>query len=260
MNNGKINKNNVKKQNKVVVLKRKKKKKMRRVVFSFLFISVILIVLLFTLNIFKIDNVEFSENENVNITELVSKANAELVGKNIFFVNCDKILNEVRNNPYVENVTVKKKFPNKISIIIDEKKALFYVNNGKYVILDEEGTVLEIDNKAKNGIIEITGIDVKEDIMLKESIDLDKLHKDLIQEFADLFSRNTSGLNPYKLDVGNLSNLSLFVNNIEIKMGDLYHIKDKLNSAFTIINDFQFVDSIGYIDVSNYKVPVYNFQ
>jgi len=260
MNNERINKNIVKKQDNILILKRRKKKKIRRVAFLFLLISVILIILLLNLNIFKIQKIEFIGNENAKIAEVEIKATDELIGKNIFIVNYDKILNDISKDPYVDDVIVRKRIPNKINFVINEKKTLFYINNGKYVILDKDGTVLEIDNEVKNGIIEIIGIDIDDDIKLKDNINLDKFHKDLLHEFADLFSRNTSGLNPYKLDVGNLTNLNLFVNDIEIKMGDLYNLKYKLNFAFTIIDEYQLADKSGYIDVSDHNLPVYNCQ
>ncbi len=269
MSNGRINKNTntkkskikkiPKKQNNVLTLKRKKKVKIRRVIFSFLFISVIFIILLLNLSIFKIKHIELTGNKDVDLSELQLKVN-KLNDKNIFSADYDKIKNDILDNPYIESVVIKKIIPDKVNVIINEKKALFYINNGKYFIIDKEGTVLKIDNQVKSDIIEITGIDIKDNVKLKDKIDLDKLHKDVINEILDLLSKNTSDLKPYKFDISNLSNLNLYINDIEVKMGDLYNIKEKLNVAFTVINEFGLSDKTGYVDVNDYKLPVYNCE
>ncbi|MCL2323306.1 MAG: FtsQ-type POTRA domain-containing protein [Oscillospiraceae bacterium] len=259
MNNGRINKNKkiVKKQNNVLVLNRKNEKKVRRRILTFLFVSVILIVIFFTLKSFKIKYIEFTGGENINVTAFEPKAN-ELMGRNIFIADYNTIIKEIYSNPYVMKVCVKRSLPDKINIVIDEKKALFYIYNGKYVIFDNQGMVLEIDNQVKNGIIEITGVNIKEDIKKNDYVKLDKQHFDVINEISDLFLKNTSVLKPYRLDISNLSDLSVFVNDIEIKMGDLFNLKEKLNSAFNIIIEDNLADKSGYVDVSNLKLPVFN--
>ncbi len=263
MKNTRISKNTTKKvikykkNNKVVALK-KKKRRFRILLFSFFCFCVIIIVILFlTLNTFSIKNIEFIGNKNISIIELKDKENIVL-GKNIALASYEKFKKEIYKIPYVEDVVFQLKLPDKVNVLITEKEAKFFLYNDGYIILDKHGTVLKIDNNKREDLIEILGIEIKDDLKPSDKIEMDKIHKDILLEFTDLFLKNTSNLNPYKLDVTNVSDLVLYVDNIEIKMGDLYNIKNKLNSAFTIIDEFDLVEKSGYIDVSNFNKPIFD--
>ena len=55
-------------------------------------------------------------------------------------------------------------------------------------------------------------------------------------------------------------NCSFKYKNLTIKLGKDEEILDKLNKAFQIIKEKEYQDSIGYIDVSYYKLPAVHIE
>lgn len=71
---------------------------------------------------------------------------------NYFIINKDTIAEQLKNNFAVENIVVKKIFPNQIDIAITEKTtSVIYDNGQEYILLDEEGRFVKtLKTIAKN--------------------------------------------------------------------------------------------------------------
>lgn len=79
----------------------------------------------------------------------------------IYSINEKAIAEKIKaENPYIKNVEIRKSFPSKINIIVEETTPSFYTNNNDmYYIISPELRILEISKKAdditKNGMIEL---------------------------------------------------------------------------------------------------------
>lgn len=85
-------------------------------------------------------------------SEFDNKALDILLGKNLFFLSAEKIKKELLRNPTTEDVSVQKVFPNKVEIIVKQRKPNIVIaqegfeERGVFVV-NREGVILEF---AKN--------------------------------------------------------------------------------------------------------------
>ena len=100
------------------------------------------------------------------------------MGENIFRFNNDMIQN-VKQNTYIEKVEIQRKMPGTVVISVKERKIKYQINLiNSYVYLDKNGYLLENSAERKNVPV-IVGFSIKEDEMLNEKRlkdnDLEKL-------------------------------------------------------------------------------------
>jgi hypothetical protein len=79
-------------------------------------------------------------NSNEEIVEKTENRLKNYNGKNLVFVNEAKLIEEIESeSPYIKVIDVEKKFPNKISVTVEERKECYSVAvDGSYYILDSE--------------------------------------------------------------------------------------------------------------------------
>lgn len=66
------------------------------------------------------------------------------MGKNIFTLDYNEIEKEVKSNPYVQEVRIRKKGINSININVAENKIAFYlISNDKIKAINNEGVIVE---------------------------------------------------------------------------------------------------------------------
>lgn len=111
-------------------------------------------------------NTEINGVERANIDNIKDKIYdfCELENKN----NMEKLLNEVKDDPWVKNVRVKRKLPNTLKIEIEEYLpfALLNQDNNMYLI-DENGIIINISEKEKRAyynLLIVAGEGSKENI------------------------------------------------------------------------------------------------
>ncbi len=101
----------------------------------FVSICVFCILSLFTVSDIKINYTMLKDNSlHLEITDQLQKYE----GKNIWFLKTDKIKKEIENNGYLKVVSIKKDYPNKISVTIQERIEVFALFvQGEYYVLDD---------------------------------------------------------------------------------------------------------------------------
>ncbi len=129
--------------------RRKRKQRMpvkRRA--AILFVMIVLvgvsIGVLFT-PVFHVEEVYCVGNERITQEEIIGAAEVPL-GRNILTIRLSKIRERVAEIPMVEEVKTRRIFPNRIKIWVRERvpAAYLYDGEGKCVVVDVEGKVLEI--------------------------------------------------------------------------------------------------------------------
>lgn len=149
------------------------KKKRRRKKRYFLRLCIFIIICTgayITLHVeyFNIDGIAVGGNKDISDEEILKLSELE-AGENIFDIHPWFAERRIKKNLYIEDVDVKRRLPDKVEIIVTERagKAQF-LSDKKYIVTDNEGTVLEISDKARRVTL-ITGITV-EDARLKKTI------------------------------------------------------------------------------------------
>lgn len=134
-----------KKQAKII----KKKKKIKRIIKAVILMALIIGGFCFALisPIFNIANIDVIGNEKITSDTIVSLSQLQM-GENLFKFNRVKVINEIKTNAYIENVNIKRKIPNKIEIIIEERKQDYNIEflNG-YAYINNQGYILEISEQ-----------------------------------------------------------------------------------------------------------------
>ena len=150
---GMTNKNNqkIKQENQTRMTKKqakimRKKKKIKKILKTIILVAIIIGGICFALisPIFNITDIQVIGNNKINSDTIIILSQLQ-IGQNIFRFNKNKVVNEIKTNAYVENTKIKRKIPNKIEIIIEEREQNYNVEflNG-YAYINNQGYILEI--------------------------------------------------------------------------------------------------------------------
>jgi len=115
---------------------------------------------------FKIQNIEITNNNKINKTDIINKLN-HIYNKNILFISNDDISESLKTVNYLEKIEVKKKYPDTIVIRIYETKpvGILFKNNTKYIIDTVSNLITFNDNLVNNNFPNIFGKDAERDFI-----------------------------------------------------------------------------------------------
>lgn len=179
MANKKIN-SKISKQKEIKQRKRKKRIKTLKIVMVILVIGGILAFLLTSEN-FSIKEIEIEGNKQLKQEEIYNISQIEL-GDNIFSTLSIVAKVRLKDNGYIEDVKIKKAYPNKIKIEVQERKIQYQIltESGEYIYIDEQGYTIDCSSENLN-VPTITGMDITEENIEKtkrlEEADLEKMEK-----------------------------------------------------------------------------------
>ena len=115
---------------------------------------------------FKIQNIEITNNNKINKTDIINKLN-HIYNKNILFISNDDISESLKTVNYLEKIEVKKKYPDTIVIRIYETKpvGILFKNNTKYIIDTLSNLITFNDNLVNNNFPNIFGKGAEKDFI-----------------------------------------------------------------------------------------------
>ena len=158
---------------------KKKKKVNKKIVmfFSLVFLVAAIVILALTAPIFNITQISVNGNSIVS-SDTITILSGIKKGENIFKFN-NSAINKIKENNYIEKAEIKRTFPDKVTIAVEERKPKYQINLiNSYVYIDKNGYILE-NSSEKKPLLIIVGLEIKEDEMLNEkrlkTNDLEKL-------------------------------------------------------------------------------------
>ena len=163
---------------------RKIKKKRTGFIFMLLILSVTIFVILLTkTNVFHLSRVEVSNNKMID-KEKVFIASGLQLGQDIFRINVKKVEKNLLSHPYIKNVKVRRRLPNKMYITVEERiEAMVISSMGSYIYLDDEGIIVNVltENK-ENNLLEIKNVELEtmivgQQVVLGNNIDINDIIK-----------------------------------------------------------------------------------
>ena len=115
---------------------------------------------------FKIQNIEITNNNKINKTDIINKLN-HIYNKNILFISNNDISEPLKTVNYLEKIEVKKKYPDTIVIKIYETKpvGILFKNNTKYIIDTVSNLITFNNNLVNNNFPNIFGKDAEKDFI-----------------------------------------------------------------------------------------------
>ncbi|MNM94616.1 Cell division protein DivIB [compost metagenome] len=236
---------------------KKRRKKIKKTIALLMVLIGLLILFLIKAPIFNINNVKIVSDDNeVALKDDIENKLQGIKGRNIFYVKRSYIESILKNDPYIKDVKVTKALPNNLTVEVKENKKVFTIEqNGNYYALDESGKVLD-KKLGEDDLVKLEGITIQ-DKEIGDKITEDEKILEVIKDFGALINSNTSSIKFSKLDISNLSNISLYSNEVLIKIGGNFDLSRKLNYAINILkSDKVDIKKDGYIDVSIVDKPV----
>ncbi|MBU3159003.1 FtsQ-type POTRA domain-containing protein [Clostridium frigoris] len=240
--------------------KRKKRKKLKKLILLVIIMVTTLITLCIKLPYFDIQKIDIIGNVNASKTEINDIAKIHL-GSNILYDSFSESKKQIMKNPYILSVTIKKVFPSKITIEINEKKAMFYgkVNN-TYYIIDNKGVFLEKRSDIEGmNLVNLIGFNY-EKIQVGSLIGAKSDRKiNIVISMASIienYSKTNKSSKIMTVDVSNVLDVKALYGNMYIKFGTTQDLKNKFNKAINIITQPQYENAKGYVDVSFTGNPV----
>lgn len=182
------------------------------------------------------------------------------LGDNFFYADTWGAKKSLRQNPFVEEVQIRRNLPNKLTIVITERRSVGYiVTPDGYVQVGEDGRLLAIQQSLSNyGLPVISGVELSELPSIGGFIQNEKLKQALeVLQHCDQSLLN----NIAELNVGQEYYILAYTNQkLEVRLGGLDHIEQRLqdlNQILTSVVGTQIAaDQILYIDLRYEGQPV----
>ena len=233
---------NRKKRNPKRIERRKKSLKIIEVLF--LIVIIIAAILLFLLSpIFKINNIQVKGNEKIPTNEIISLSTIEK-GTNLFRVSKRETIKKIKQNAYVESVTISRKILDTIEINIKERKVAYMLEyKGSYAYMDNNGYILEISSEEIEGIPKLKGYKTtEENIKLGNRLgqeDIENLK--IISKILDVAENYEVKQYISSIDMEDKSNYILYLKsqNKTVHLGDTSNLDIKMLYLQSIIEKEQ---------------------
>lgn len=147
--NKKINKPISKK--KQEIKNRKIKRNLKILKYSFLIICTLAIIIgTMTSPLFNINEIIIEGNEKITKDEIISLSKIR-TEENTYKINLNKSKKQILQNPYINQVEIKRRLPSKIVITVKERKATYMLEHGSgYIYINNQGYMLEVSTQKLN--------------------------------------------------------------------------------------------------------------
>ncbi|MEG2202651.1 MAG: FtsQ-type POTRA domain-containing protein [Christensenellaceae bacterium] len=245
-----------------------KQKKKQHGVGKTILIVVLVILLLagagyFTYVFFQVETIKVDGNERYDSSYIEGLANIE-PKTHMFFVDTDKIAENIEKEPYIHVKEIAKKYPKTLLVTIEERQPkAFVVYADKFLLVDQQGDVLEIADSTQDSVYPIVsgiGIDA---VNLGKQINTDDQFKlavytEIITQLEEkaLFELIAT------IDLTDINNIKLTSRDgMTIKFGQSDKVADKTKWIKKMLPKFiKDGRSNGVLDVSSGKDATYRLN
>lgn len=226
-----------------------------------LFIIGIITVFAFTAPIFNIKSIEVKGNNQIPIDTIISISKIKK-GENIFKIN-NSVIQNIKENQYVEEASIKRKLPGTIQIIIKERSVKYQIKLiNSYAYIDKNGYILEISS-VKAEVPIIVGFNITENELLNkkrlEIIDLEKLNK--ISKVIDSSKATEIDKLITEINIENENNYCIYLEsqNKKVYIGNTNDLTKKMLFLKKIIDEEKESTGTVYVDgdISNGFKPYF---
>lgn len=199
---------------------------------------------------FIIDNIIVKNNLYITTEEVT--AFADVKGENIFLLNKSRIVEKIKNNPYIDQVEIERKLPDEIVIDITEKTICAIAEySGSYVNIDSEGRMVQVVNEFPNGELPlIIGMNVDEYLPGQPLIKDNEMQMEALKKCLTIKKYEGMAEILKAIDISDPGNIILKTNkDIDIIIGDWEDMEYRLSFAISVLNNSQLEGKTGSIEV-----------
>lgn len=246
------NRNNIKKEQekkkKLTKKEQKRRKKVKKILFIFkILVSMGIIVggIIFALTspIFSIKDIKVNNNGQVVPQETIISLSGLKYNDNIFRFSSGNVIENIKQNTYIENVIINRKLPNTVEIEIKERTHKYSVDFlGKYAYINNQGYILEVAEESKALPI-IQGITTAEEQVIPGARlnveDLEKLEN--VIKIIDISAENGLDSKVTSIDITDKNQYSITLSEEKktIYLGDCSNLSNKMLYVVAILEQTQ---------------------
>lgn len=236
--------NHIKKKKK----KGKNKKRIRRVtkIFSIIFLMIITIILICISGVANIKKIDIKvDGKKVSVEEIRSLSQLS-VSMNMFKFSISAVEDNIKKNPYVGSVEIKRHMNGTISINVIERKAMYKINYaGGYILIDSRGYVLEITSEdidkpvllgTSTDFSSLTVGSAENKVNVLNSVDLEKLK--VANTILEISKNNDIGNLISRIDISNEKNYIVYLDSEQktVYLGDCSELNTRILCMKEIVN------------------------
>lgn len=231
-----------KKINKEKIKRKKKHKKIKFITKIIIFILLMAGGIIFALvsPIFNIQEIDVINNSNVPSDTIISLSGLSK-DTNMFKFLKLVVENKIKENPYIEDVKIRRKMPNTIEIEVTERTPEYSIQVlESYAYINEQGYILEVLPENK-GLPIIIGVKTpEEDLIAGNRLNEDDLEKleDVIR-IKNLAKKYEINEMITSIDISDKNEYSIYLEqaNKTIHLGNNTNLSDKMLYAVTIMKE-----------------------
>ena len=204
--------------------------------------------------IFNIKEVEVIGNSKISSETIISLSGIT-IDQNMFSFRTSNVRESIKNNAYIDTVEIHRDLPDKISLVVTERKTTYMIKFGNaYAYINNQGYILEITDK-EEAVPIITGYETLDENIQEgnrlNTEDLEKLYDVLkIMEAASSSGNNLKNLIT-KIDISDKSNyiLDLKTQKKQIYFGDATNLSTKMLWIDQILGEEKKSEGILYLNM-----------
>ena len=194
-------------------------------------LAIIALIIFLASDFFDIKEIQVENNEVVSKDEIISLSQIN-GNKNIFGINTNVIKNNIKQNSYIENITITRRLPNKLIFQIKERKVKYMIQLGDaYIYINNQGYILDISNEKKDKPI-LLGIktDVSQLKKGKRLISEDLKKLDIVNRIYEVSNNNEIISLISKIDISDSKNYTLYLEseNKKVYLGDCSDLNTRI--------------------------------
>lgn len=231
----------------------RKKKKIKRIIkWTTIFLLIIGgFIFVLVSPIFNVIEIQVANNNQIVSETIVSLSKLQ-IGQNLFRFNKNKVEKNIKTNPYVESVNIKRKIPNKIEISVEERNRNFNVEflNG-YAYINNQGYILEISEQ-KLDLPVIQGVSTEQEQIVEGNRlinqDLEKL--ETVIKIMDICKNYELDKKVSSINIENKDNYIIYMEEEKktIYLGDDSNLSNKMLYVPTILQENQGKEGTIYLN------------
>lgn len=215
-------------------------------------------ILLFLYDWLLIDRIEVTGNETLERADALTAAGIN-VGEHILLVNTGKAQKRLLENPRVKSAQIRRMYPDKLLIHIEERKPLAAIaGGGSYAIIDGEGYVLSIGPDAQD-LLEVYGMGYTGFQLGERLGELNSFNSSILLSMIHALERADVAADMARLDITQPLSVNLLtVDGYTIHVGQAENLEEKLANLSPVLKTIKTMGYVGgVIDLAVQGDPVY---
>lgn len=232
-------------------------------IYTYILMGIALITLIFLLLMLSpwlyISNIKIEGLKTLDQANIVKQLSLDKP-TNILSFNSFVAKKRLKENYYVENITVKKTLPNTVTINIKERDIVGYIPySNSYLFIDKTGMVVDTKQSFTQNLPIIYGL-CFDSFTLGKKLKTDNEDAFLVvMEITNYIKDKEKLTNILKIDVSDLQDIHLYMDKIDIVFGNTDAINIKMNTLNEILKNFTPQEK-GFLYINDIsKSPIFKY-